>query len=238
MGIVDYQKQEKTAVVTLNNGANQQDIAFAEGMLAALDEAEADKAVSALVITSSDEKNWSQGVNLSFLGDALQNGRHDDVRQFMTGMNKVFARLLTCPFPAIAAITGHAFGNGAILSCACDFRFMRQDRGYFCFPEVDLNIPFLPGMNAFIRKAVPQHLLYDLQLTGRRITADELAQHHVLVSAHADAASTVEAAMAFAAGFTKARPIFGTHKLRLHKHILEIMETEDKPIIEKLEVMV
>ena len=48
-----------------------------------------------------------------------------------------------------------AFGGGAILACACDYRLMRSDRGFFCFPEVDVNIPFLPGMLASVQRAVP-----------------------------------------------------------------------------------
>lgn len=41
------------------------------------------------------------------------------------------------PLPVIVAIDGHAFGNGSIICCTRDFRFMRSDRGFFGFPEVD-----------------------------------------------------------------------------------------------------
>jgi enoyl-CoA hydratase/carnithine racemase len=74
------------------------------------------------------------------------------IKDFMYRMNEVFKTCLTFPMPVIAAINGHAFGNGAILSCACDFRFMRSDKGFFCFPEVDINIPFLPGMLAWCKR--------------------------------------------------------------------------------------
>jgi len=59
-------------------------------------------------------------------------------------MNDLFKKLLLYPMPVIAAINGHAFGNGALLSCTCDFRFMRSDKGFFCFPEVDVSIPSFP----------------------------------------------------------------------------------------------
>ncbi|PID46726.1 MAG: enoyl-CoA hydratase [Proteobacteria bacterium] len=237
MAIIDYETRGKIALVTLNNGENRQDLAFAQAMLAALDQAEADRSIKAMVITSSDEKNWSQGVDLNFLSAALREGRQADIKAFMYCMNDVFSRLLSAPFPVIAAINGHAFGNGAMLACACDFRFMRADRGYFCFPEVDISIPFMPSMIAFVKKAMPHYLLNDLKLTGRRATATELEAHHVINSACADAASTLDQAMEFAATFHKARGIFGEHKRRLHKHIFDIMANEDKPLIEELKLM-
>ncbi|MEM6588244.1 MAG: enoyl-CoA hydratase/isomerase family protein [Pseudomonadota bacterium] len=237
MSVITYELQGKTAVVTMANGENKQNPDFAAGMLDALDQAEADKAVKSMVITSNDEKNWSQGVDLNFLNACLKDGRHDDMKAFMYGMNNVFSRLLLAPFPVIAAINGHAFGNGAMLACACDFRFMRSDRGYFCFPEVDISIPFMPGMIAFVKTAVPYHLFNDMKLTGRRVTAEELEKHYVIEKACADPAETFEKAMEFAATFNKARGIFGEHKRRLHGHIMDVMENEDKPLIEAMKLM-
>ena len=237
MDIIAYELRGKVALITMNNAENRQDLAFSEAMLVALRQAEADKNVRALVITSSDEKNWSQGVDLAFLNKALQSGNHDEIKVFMHNMNAVFTKLLSLPFPVIAAINGHAFGNGAMLACACDFRFMRADRGYFCFPEVDINIPFLPGMIAFVKKAIPYPLLNDLKLTGRRATADELAARHAISAACPDAQATLEAAMAFAETFQKARGIFGEHKLRLHRHIFDVMAREDKPLIDAMKLM-
>ncbi len=237
MSIITYETKGRAALITLTNGENRQNPAFAAAMLDAIAQATDDKQIRSMVITSSDEKNWSQGVDLNFLNTALKDKAHDDIKGFMYGMNDVFAKLLSAPFPVIAAITGHAFGNGAILACACDFRFMRSDRGYFCFPEVDISIPFLPSMNATIKKALPYHLVNDLQLTGRRATAEELATHNVLQAACPSADDTFAQAMAFAEGFAKARPIFAEHKRRLHHHILGLMETDDRPLIDTLQLM-
>jgi enoyl-CoA hydratase/carnithine racemase len=38
-----------------------------------------------------------------------------------------------------------------MLALAHDIRIMRDDRGFLCLPEVDLHMPFTPGMNAIIR---------------------------------------------------------------------------------------
>jgi len=237
MAVVEFETRGKIAVITMTNGENRQNPAFAKAMLGALDQAEADRGVKALVITSSDEKNWSQGVDLNFLNAALKDKRHDEIKGFMFDMNTVFSRLLLAPFPVIAAINGHAFGNGAMLACACDFRFMRADRGYFCFPEVDVSIPFLPGMIEFVKTAVPYYRFNEMKLTGRRVTAAELEADHVIEAACPDAAATLEAALEFAGTFNKARPIFAEHKRRLHTHILEVMEAKDRPLIETLQLM-
>ncbi|MEM1298410.1 MAG: enoyl-CoA hydratase/isomerase family protein [Pseudomonadota bacterium] len=238
MPIVQTDIRDSVAIITMTNGENRQDLAFAEAMLAAFDEVEAEKKVKAIVLTSDDEKNWSQGVNLNWLMQKMQGGAHDEVRAFMYGMNKVFARLLQCPVPVIGAITGHAFGNGAMLACCCDFRFMRADRGYLCFPEVDISIPFLPGMIAFCRKAIPEHRFNEMKLTGRRLTAEELVADHVVTAALTDAEATLETAIDYAATFKKSRAIFGEHKRRMHREIIRIMETEDKPYIEALKLTV
>ncbi len=228
----------KTALLTLTNGENKQDLAFANAMQDALEQVRGDKSIKALVITSNDEKNWSQGVNLNWLMAAMHGGQQDDIRAFMYGMNAVFGGLLTLPVPVIGALTGHAFGNGAMLACCCDFRFMRADRGYFCFPEVDISIPFLPSMIAFCKKAIPQHRFNELKLTGRRVTAEELLADHVISDAFPDAATTLQGAMDYAATFNKSRAIFGEHKRRMHGPILEIMKTQDPEFIDPLNLTV
>ena len=149
----------------------------------------------------------------------------------------MFSKLLTFPVPVIAAINGHAFGDGAIMACACDFRLMRSDRGYFCFPEVDVNIPFLPGMLAVVAKAFPGPFLNEVYLTGRRIGGTELVSQGVAIKAAADSETLQTEAMTFAETFSKGRPVFGEIKRRKHKHILDVFEKDDPPVIEALQVI-
>jgi enoyl-CoA hydratase/carnithine racemase len=238
MAVVEWKKDENAAIISMNNGANRHNLAFAQAMLAVLDEIQADKDISSVILTSSDEKNFSQGIDVEWLMQKFQEGDKDSIRAFMYGMNDVFKKLLLIPLPVIAAINGHAFGNGAIITCACDFRFMKSDKGFFCFPEVDMGIPFLPGMIAFIKKAMPYYLYNDLKLTGRRAGAVELFEKHFLDKACPDQATLMQEAITFAKSFNKKRGIFGEHKRRLHKDIIAIMDNEDKAFIEPLNLMV
>lgn len=228
MAIMKWEKDETVAILTMTNGANKQNLDFANTMNAMLDEIIADKTVTALIITSNDEKNFSQGIDVEWILDKAQKKEYQPVIDFIRGMDVVFKKLVAYPVPVIAAINGHAFGNGSIMSCACDFRFMRSDKGFFCFPEVNLGIPFRAGMNAFIKKAVPMYKLVEMQLTGNRYTAKEMEAHHVILKACEDQADLMAQALAFAKTFKKKRGIFGELKKRLHKEIIEILEAPDE----------
>lgn len=234
MALAEWRKDETVAILSMTGGENRNNLNFANEMMKNLDEIVADKTVHALVLTSSDEKNFCQGVDVQWLMERFQAKDFQSIKDFMYRMNDVFRTLLLYPMPVIAAINGHAFGNGAILSCACDFRFMRADRGYFCFPEVDLGIPFLPGMIAWVRKAIPQHAFHEWKYTGRRVTAPELEKERVIVKACADRDELMKESIAFAKSFQKKRGIFGEMKKRMHKQIVDIMANEDPEYIEKL----
>jgi Delta3-Delta2-enoyl-CoA isomerase len=238
MSIIDWEKDETIAIIRMNHGENRHNLDFAKTMLQMLDEATADKDVTAVIITSTDAKCWSLGVDIDWLGKQLQNQAFQNIKDFMYGMDEVFKKLLLLPVPAIAAINGHAFGNGAILSCACDFRLMRSDKGFFCFPEVDLGIPFLPGMTAFVKKAIPYYKFNELKLTGRKAAATELETHHVIQKACASGEELMKEALAFAKTFQKKRGIFKELKKRMHKEIIRVIEQEDPEYIESLFLMV
>lgn len=238
MTIIELKTQGKVAILTMCNGENRHNPQFAKEMKIQLEAVLANEQHQALIITSNDEKNWSLGIDVDWLMPAMKQQKFDEVREFMYGMDEIFKSLLLFPIPVIAAINGHAFGNGAILSCACDFRLMRSDRGYFCFPEVDLSIPFLPGMIALVKKSIPYYRFNEMTLAGRRVTGKELAIDNVIERTCAGSDELQQEALALAANFNKKRPIFGELKKRLHKQIIEIIDTENQPLIENLQLMV
>jgi len=238
MSIVLWEKKENVAVLTMNNRENRQNLDFANAMIKTLDEILTDREIFAVVIASSDEKNWSQGIDLQWLMERRAADDLGAIRSFIYRMNDVFKKLLLYPVPVIAAINGHAFGNGALLSCTCDFRFMRSDKGFFCFPEVDVSIPFLPGMIAFARKAIPEYKYQEMVYTGRRFTAPELVEHHVIRKACRDQDELMKDSMDFARTFEKKRGIFGELKKRMYKSIIQVLDKEDPEFIEPLFIVV
>ena len=227
MTIMNWTKKEDVAILTMTHGENRQNLEFSRAFNTLLDEIIADASVKALIITSGDPKNFSQGIDVEWIMNKLQTNDRKPVDDFIAGMNDVFKKLLTMPIPTIAAINGHAFGNGSILSCACDFRFMRADKGFFCFPEVNLGIPFRNGMNAFLKKAVPMYKLLEMQLTGNRYGAPELERHHIIVKSCANQEELMAESFAFAKTFQKNREIFGEIKKRLHQQIIVEIDTGD-----------
>ncbi len=238
MALVEWEKNESIAVINMCNGANKQNLEFATRMNKCFDEILEDKEIYSMILTSTDKKNFSQGIDVEWLGQKMHDKDSDSIKAFMYGMNTIFKRILLMPIPVIAAINGHAFGNGAMLACTCDFRFMTKDKGFFCFPEVDINIPFLPGMIAFVRKSIPEYKFNEMILSGRRVVAEELEESHVIVKACDNREQLLEETIAFARTFTKKRPIFGELKKRMHKNIIKVMEIEDKKQIDALNLFI
>jgi enoyl-CoA hydratase/carnithine racemase len=115
------------------------------------------------LVTTGTGKFYSNGLDLDWLA-----AHGDQAEWYVAEVQKLLARVLIAPVPTIAAINGHAFGAGSMLGLAHDFRVMRTDRGYYCFPEVDINIPFTPGMAALVQAKLTPDAALEAMTTGRR----------------------------------------------------------------------
>jgi len=226
MPSIDWTVDENIAVITMNRGENRFNIAFCNEMLAALDAIEKKEEVNALVVTASDAKIWSNGMDLDWLVPAIAK-KDPDIEKFFPLQDKLMKRMLFYPMITVAAISGHAFASGAIFSCCFDFRFMRSDRGFLCFPEIDLNIPFLPYMTALVKKILPIYLVEEGELTGKRFTAAELEKCHAIRKA-CTMDELMKEATGFAKGLKKGRWIVNEMKQVLHKDIGYLMDHADE----------
>lgn len=135
-----------------------------------LDELESGTDAAALVTIGSG-KFYSNGLDLDWLGQHL-----DEYTSYVDRVHALFARVLTLPVPTVAALNGHAFGAGAMLAIAHDYRVMRDDRGYLCFPEVDIHIPFTPGMSSLITSKLTPRTAVTAMTTGHRYPGPQALQ--------------------------------------------------------------
>ena len=179
------------AVLDLGDDENRFSLAFLDEIDAHLDDVVASGATG--LVTTGTGKFYSNGLDLDWL---LANGEQ---MQFYVGrVHALFARILTLPMPTAAALNGHAFGAGAMLAIAHDYRAMRVDRGYFCFPEVDIHIPFTPGMAALIQAKLTPAAAVASMTTGRRFGGADALQTG-LVDATAEESAVTSTASAFLA---------------------------------------
>lgn len=158
---VTLSRSDVVTVLDLGDDENRMSPDWLDLVGEALDEVVA-SAPGALVTTASG-KFFSNGLDLEWLGEHL-----DEYDAYLGRVQGLMARFLTLPVPTLAAISGHAFGMGAVLALTHDTRTMRTDRGYFCFPEVDLGLQFTPFMMAVIRATLPPVTGLEASTTGRR----------------------------------------------------------------------
>ena len=192
---MDIEMRDGVAVVDLGDGLNAVDADFLAGVNEALDAVEADASVTALVTTASG-KHWSNGFDLEFLG-----GLGDGATSFLDDTARTLARLLTLGVPTAAALNGHAFGAGAMFALAHDVRSQNAERGWFCFPEVDLHMQFMRFQLSLISGKMRPEVLDEAVLSGRRYDgAAALAAG--IVGASAPPAQVVEAAIGLTRPYT------------------------------------
>ncbi|MEW2351209.1 MULTISPECIES: enoyl-CoA hydratase-related protein [unclassified Streptomyces] len=188
----------------------------------ALDEVEAAEGPCALV-TAGEGKYWSNGLDLAWL---MAHG--DQYAAYLDRVHALLARTLASRVVTVAALTGHTFAAGAMWALAHDVRVMRADRGWFCLPEVDLGLPFQPGMTALIRSRLTPATAHEAMTTGRRYPAPE-ALASGLVDAVAAADEVVTEAVTRARALApKAVPVRAEIKEGLYAEALAALRTATK----------
>ncbi|WP_406371790.1 enoyl-CoA hydratase-related protein [Streptomyces sp. NBC_00647] len=217
-------RQDNVFVLDLGDGENRFHPDWIASANAALDEVEKADGHRALV-TAATGKFYSNGLDLEWLF-----AHADQHQDYVISVHELLARMLSLPVVTVAALQGHTFAAGAMFSLAHDFRVMRADRGYWCLPEADINIPFTPGMSALIQSRLAPQTAHEAMLTARRYPGtDALAAGIVDRAVDEDSvrATAIEIAQAQAG---KAGDTLSTIKARMYAPALAALRDTTNPL--------
>jgi enoyl-CoA hydratase/carnithine racemase len=131
---------------------------------AALKSAEADSALSVVVITGAGS-SFCAGLDLSLLVSWTTNQKVS----YLDTVTKVFRRIWSLPQPVIAAVNGAAIAGGFDLAAFCDIRLAAHEA---IFGQAEINI----GLTQIIHplyKSIGLARAKELAMTGQNISAEE-----------------------------------------------------------------
>lgn len=211
------------AVVTMGREKdNRMSGPFVAELREMLGELGADGAVRAVVVTGND-KFFSNGLDLDWM--KTQGPR--ELFGFLLTISGLLKETALFPKPLIGAISGHAFGMGAIWSSGFDFRYVREDRGWVCFPEMDINIPFSPGMIAICEHCLGKPAFRAMAFSSARYAGKE-AVDAGWATAAVPAGQLVDAAVEKAAFLAKKGPdAYRLTKQFWARRVVEVIDAED-----------
>lgn len=213
------ERDDDVYVLNLGDGENRFHPTWLAEVDAALATVEQASGARALV-TVADGKFYSNGLDLDWLS-----AHRDEHSAYIDSVHAVFARLLALPVITVTAVQGHAFAAGAMLTLAHDFRVMRSDRGFWCLPEVDIDMSFTAGMSALIQARLAPQTAHAAMTTGRRFGGGE-ARTSGIVDDAVDETDVRPTALALAhANTAKAGPTLGTIKSRMYAPALAALRT-------------
>ncbi len=144
---------------------------FLNELMETMSAAEKDKAVGAIVLTGGDPKFFTNGLDLNWLMEHASDMQA--ILGYLKLVNSMYKQFCLYPKPVVGALNGHTFAGGLFLAGYLDFRFMREDRGWICLPEVEINIPLLPAMIAICQATMSPQGFRALYYTGARFTGPE-----------------------------------------------------------------
>lgn len=170
------------------------------------EQVERDAGPLALVVTG-EGKFFSNGLDLGRFGE-----NPGELAETVGRFLALLGRLFVLPAYTVAAINGHAFAAGAMLTCAFDHRVMREDRGYWCLNEVEIGLSLSEQMVGVVLGRLPRAAALEAMLTARRYGGPEAAAAGI-VEEVASEPELLERAVARAANVAaKDRAVVAAHK--------------------------
>ena len=199
---LSYQVSNGVALITLNRPEklNAITVAMIEGLVSALDAADADDAVRVVVVTGAG-RVFSAGADLSAGGDTFDSKAANRGGSSPPYDRKAAARKIIRSYyslkPVIAAVNGPAMGMAATMTLPMDIR-MCSSTAKFGFVFTRRGIVPEAGSTWFLPRIVGISTAIEWSVTGRTVDANE-ALHRGLVRSVHPPEELMPAALALAA---------------------------------------
>jgi len=162
-----FAREETFAVITLNRPpANAINEKLIYELNDALNAAEHDDAVRAVIITGAGERIFCGGADL---GSAFSGGNVDTYIRVGTSVMRKIERF---PKPVIAAVNGHATGGGCEIAMACHLRLLKETAK---MGQTESNLGIIPGFGGTQRlpRLIGRTKALEFLLLGSLVTAPE-----------------------------------------------------------------
>ena len=167
-----YTVQDGIGRVTFNRPQARNAMTFAmyERLTTICNEAGADPALRALVLTGAGEKAFASGTDIVQFRTLTT---AEDVLGYEARIDRVLNAIERCPLPVIAAIAGACTGGGAAIAAACDLRIAARG-ARFGFP-VARTLGNCLSMSNYTRLAalIGPAAVKDMVFTARLLEVDE-----------------------------------------------------------------
>ena len=162
------------AVVTWNEGENRINLDSLARLNEILDELETIEGPLSIVLTGRG-KFFSNGLDLERFGND-----HAELTATLAELERTVGRLLVFPAYTVAALNGHTFAGGALISCAFDHRIMRADRGFWCMNEAEIGLALDEKLWSILVNRLPRAAAIIAATTARRFPALDAMAHGII----------------------------------------------------------
>jgi Delta3-Delta2-enoyl-CoA isomerase len=207
---ITLSREGAVALLTWNEGENRINLDSLARVNELLDDLEKVEGPLSIVLTGSG-KFFCNGLDLERFAD-----KRDEFVETLHALEQTIGRLLVFPAYTVAAINGHAFAGGALLTCAFDYRVMREDRGYWCMNEAEIGLALDERLWSILTNRLPKSTAIVAATTARKFSGPD-ALHFGIVEAVAGEADVLAHALSVAEGLANLdRPTLGLHKRLAH----------------------
>lgn len=205
---VSFTQEQGIATLIFDNPARRNALGTAEldAIEAALGALSAEARV--LVITSSDERIFCAGADLSEIREGTLSGD-----RFQSVTNQIAA----LPVPTIAVLNGNVFGGGAELALSCDYRLAREGI-ILRIPAAAIGLCYpVEGIERLTRRLGPS-LARRVLVAAETFTAEQMLSLRMIDAIHSGAALP-DAAQEFAESLLALAPMAVTNMLEIIRQL-------------------